>query len=82
MIQQQNLTDIVPAINNLPAANAWTQYGSLNYFEFRGQIMDQDPSSAILLNGIPITGNRVDSQVNSVQEIDVLKGPASMLYGT
>jgi hypothetical protein len=26
MIQQQDLTDIVPAINNLPAANAWTQY--------------------------------------------------------
>ncbi len=82
MIQQQNLTDIVPAINNLPAANAWTQYGSLNYFEFRGQVMDQDPGSAILLNGIPIWGNRADSQVNSIQEVDVLKGPASMLYGT
>jgi iron complex outermembrane recepter protein len=82
MIEQQNLTDIVPAINNLCAANAWTQYGSLNYFEFRGQIMDQDPGSAILLNGIPIQGNRSDSQVNSVQEVDVLKGPASMLYGT
>ena len=82
MIEQQNLTSIVPAINNLPASNAWTQYGSLNYFEFRGQIMDQDPGSAILLNGIPIQGNRSDSQVNSVQEVDVLKGPASMLYGT
>jgi len=82
MIQQQNLTSIVPAINNLPASNAWTQYGSLNYFEFRGQVMDQDPGSAILLNGIPIQGNRADSQVNSVQEVDVLKGPASMLYGT
>lgn len=82
MIQQQNLTSIVPAINNLPASNAWTQYGSLNYFEFRGQVMDQDPGSAILLNGIPIQGNRSDSQVNSVQEVDVLKGPASMLYGT
>jgi len=82
MIQQQGSTDIVPAINNLPAANAWTQYGSLNYFEFRGMIMDQDPGSAILLNGLPIEGNRSDSQVNSVQEVDVLKGPASMLYGT
>ena len=54
----------------------------MNYFEFRGQVMDQDPGSAILLNGIPIQGNRSDSQVNSVQEVDVLKGPASMLYGT
>ncbi len=82
MMRQQNSTDIVPVVNNLPAANAWTQYGSLNYFEFRGMIMDQDPGSAILLNGLPIQGNRSDSQINSVQEVDVLKGPASMLYGT
>jgi outer membrane receptor for monomeric catechols len=44
--------------------------------------MDQDPGSAILLNGIPIQGNRSDSRVNSVQEVDVLKVPASMRYGT
>lgn len=82
LIQQQASTDIVPAINNLPAANAWTQYGSLNYFEFRGMVMDQDPGSAVLLDGLPIDGNRSDSLINSVQSVDVLKGPASMLYGT
>ena len=82
LIEEQESTSIIPVINNMPAANAWTQYGSLNYFEFRGQVMDQDPGSAILLNGIPFWGNRSDSQVNSVQEIDVLKGPASMLFGT
>jgi len=82
MIRQQGSTSIVPVINNLPASNAWTQYGSLNYFEFRGMVMDQDPGSAVLLNGLPIDGNRSDSQLNSVQEVDVLQGPASMLYGT
>jgi hypothetical protein len=30
--------------------------------------MDQDPGSAILLNGIPIWGNRADSQVNSARK--------------
>jgi len=82
MIRQQGSTSIVPVINNMPASNAWTQYGSLNYFEFRGMVMDQDPGSAILLNGLPIQGNRSDSQLNYVQQVDVLKGPASMLYGT
>jgi iron complex outermembrane receptor protein len=82
LIQQQNSTDVVSAINNIPGANAWTQYGSLNYFVFRGFAVDHDPGSAVLLNGLRIEGNRADSQINSVESVDVLKGPASMLYGT
>jgi iron complex outermembrane recepter protein len=81
IIKQQNSTDIVSVINNLPAANAWTQYGSLNYFEFRGFVLGPDPGSSVLLNGLRIEGNREDSQINSVESVDVLKGPASMLYG-
>ncbi len=36
LIQQQNSTGVIPVINNVPGANAVTQYGSLNYFIFRG----------------------------------------------
>jgi iron complex outermembrane recepter protein len=82
IIEQQDDTSIVPVINNLPGANAITEYGSLNYFVFRGFQMDKDPGSAVLLNGLRIEGNRFDSQLNSVESVDVLKGPASMLYGT
>jgi len=82
LIQEQNSTGLVSAVNNIPGANAWTQYGSLNYFVFRGFAQDQDPGSAVLLNGLRIEGNRADSQINSVESVEVLKGPASMLYGT
>jgi iron complex outermembrane recepter protein len=82
MIQEQNLTSIVPVVNNIPGANSWTQYGSLNYFTFRGFSVDHDPGSAVLLNGLRVEGNRADSQINSVESVDVLKGPASNLYGT
>jgi iron complex outermembrane receptor protein len=82
LMQEQASTSIVPVVNNIPGANAWTQYGSLNYFTFRGFSVDHDPGSAVLLNGLRVEGNRADSQINSVESVDVLKGPASNLYGT
>ncbi len=82
LIKQQNATDIVTALNNVPGANAFTAYGAYNYFIFRGFGFDNINGSAMLLNGLPIDGNRINSAVNSVESVGVLKGPASMLYGT
>jgi iron complex outermembrane receptor protein len=82
LIQEQGATEIASVVNNLPGATGWTQYGSLNYFTFRGFQMDKDPGSAVLLNGLRIEGNRFDSQINSVDSVEVLKGPAAMTYGT
>lgn len=82
LIQQQASTDIVSVLNNVPGANAFTEYGVYNYFIFRGFQMDKDPGSAVLLNGMRVEGNRINSQINSIESVEVLKGPASMLYGT
>src|SRR5260370_18176719 len=82
LIKQQNATDIVTALYNVPGANAFTAYGAYNYFIFRGFGFDNINGSAMLLNGLPIDGNRINSAVNSVESVGVLKGPASMLYGT
>ena len=82
LIKQQDATDIVTALNNVPGADAFTAYGTYNYFIFRGFGFDNINGSAMLLNGLPIEGNRINSTINSVESVEVLKGPASMLYGT
>ncbi len=82
VIQRQAATDLVAVVNNLPGAYAMTRYGVYNYFVFRGFQIGKDPGSALLLNGLRVEGNRVNSQVNSIESVQVLKGPASMLYGT
>jgi iron complex outermembrane receptor protein len=82
LIKEQNATDIVTALNNVPGTDAFTAYGTYNYFIFRGFGFDNINGSAMLLNGLPIEGNRINSTINSVESVEVLKGPASMLYGT
>jgi iron complex outermembrane receptor protein len=82
VIQQQGATNIVDVVNNIPSAYAFTQYGGYDYFVFRGFQLDKDPGSAVLLNGMRIEGNRISSQINGVESVEILKGPASMLYGT
>src|SRR5579859_1680679 len=82
LLQQQNSTEIVSAVNNVPGANAFQLYGAYDYFIFRGFGFDNINGSAVLLNGLRLEGNRMNSQINSVESVEVLKGPASMLYGT
>jgi iron complex outermembrane receptor protein len=82
VIQQQGATNVVDVVNNIPGAYAFTQYGGYDYFVFRGFQLDKDPGSAVLLNGMRIEGNRISSQINGVESVEILKGPASMLYGT
>lgn len=82
VIQRQGAPDLVAVVNNIPGAYAMTQYGVYDYFVLRGFQMTNDPGSAVLLNGMRVEGNRVNTQVNSVESVEVLKGPASFLYGT
>jgi len=38
-------------------------------------------SDVLLVDGMRLQGNRINSQLNNVEQIDVLKGPSSILYG-
>jgi len=82
VLQQQGVTNLVDAVENIPNTNSFTLYGMYEYYVFRGFGFDNVVGSSVLLDGLRLEGNRMNTQLNSIQSVEVLKGPASMLYGT
>jgi iron complex outermembrane receptor protein len=82
LIAQQGVTDLVKALYNIPNTNSFVLYGMYEYYVFRGFGFDNIVGSSVLLDGLRLEGNRLNSQLNSIQTVEVLKGPGSMLYGT
>jgi iron complex outermembrane recepter protein len=78
LIQQQNVTDIATAVNTIPGVNAFTAYGIYEYYILRGFGLEARAQTPVLLNGLRLEGNRISSQVNSVESVGVLKGPSSL----
>jgi iron complex outermembrane receptor protein len=76
-LQTQGVNDLVVALQSVANVNSWNQYGVYEYYSFRGF-----SDSVQLVDGIRNEGNRVRSQLSNVESIEILKGPASVLYGS
>jgi iron complex outermembrane receptor protein len=76
-LKQQGINDLVTALQFVNNVNAYQQYGVYEHYQFRGF------SDVVqMVDGIRNEGNRVRSQLSNVESIEVLKGPASVLYGS
>jgi iron complex outermembrane receptor protein len=75
-LQTFAVNDLVTALQSVPNVNAYTQYGAYEYYSFRGF-----SDSVQTVDGVRNEGNRVRSQLANVDRVEVLKGPASVLYG-
>ena len=82
VMNQQGVTDLVTALRNVPGTNSVLLYGMYEYYIFRGFGFDNIVGSSVLLDGLRQEGNRINSQLNFIESVEVLKGPSSMLYGT
>ncbi len=82
VLQQTGATDLVRALYNVPGTNSVLLYGVYEYYIFRGFGFDNIVGSSVLLDGLRQEGNRINSQLNFIESVEVLKGPSSMLYGT
>ncbi|MBN1301532.1 MAG: TonB-dependent receptor plug domain-containing protein [Melioribacteraceae bacterium] len=89
MIREFNITSISEAIDLIPGFNNSRTYLKRNVPTARGILQDHYASKVlVMINGNPTwhagTGeanlDRVD--INDVERIEVLRGPASVLYGT
>ena len=70
------VNDLVTALKYMPNVTAYSQYGVYQYFTFRGF-----SDIVQMVDGIRNEGNRVNTQLANVERVEVLKGPASVLYG-
>ena len=76
-LEAHAINDVVTALQHVPNVNAYTNYGVYQYFTFRGF-----RENVQMVDGIRNEGNRVTTQLANVERVEVLKGPASVLYGT
>lgn len=76
VIAEQGVNDLVSALQNVSGVYPFTTYGVYEYYSFRGFL-----DSVQLLDGVRNEGNRVNTQLTSVERVEVLKGPSSALYG-
>jgi iron complex outermembrane recepter protein len=77
-IEQQGSNDLVGALRNASGVTAQRFYGLYEYYTIRGFF----GASVLLVDGMRMVGNSVNTQLNNVAEVQVLKGPSSILYGS
>jgi iron complex outermembrane recepter protein len=82
LIRQQGVNDLVTALRNVSGVTAQKIYGVYEYYTVRGFNTGGSDAVVVLSDGMRLEGNRLNSQLNSVQSVEVLKGPASILYGS
>lgn len=78
LLEQQGDNDLVSALRNASGVTAQRFYGIYEYYTIRGFF----GGNVMLVDGMRIAGNRINTQLNNVEEIEVLKGPSSILYGS
>ena len=75
-LEAHAINDVVTALQNVSSVAAYTTYGVYQSYVFRGF-----SDSVMMVDGIRNEGNRVNTQLANVDRLEVLKGPASVLYG-
>lgn len=76
LIEQAN-NDLPSVLRNAAGVQGLVWYGMYEYYTIRG-FNNQDVQ---LVDGIRQEGNRFNTQLNNVEQVDILRGPGSVLYG-
>jgi len=78
LLEQQGVNDMVTALRNASGVQAQRWYGGVyEYYTIRGF----NQADVMLVDGLRLEGNRFNTQLNNIESVEILKGPASVLYG-
>jgi len=77
VLLQQGNNDLPSVLRNAAGVQGFVQYGVYEYYTIRG-FNNQDVQ---LVDGIRQEGNRFNTQLNNIEQVDILRGPGSVLYG-
>ncbi|HVH27191.1 MAG TPA: TonB-dependent receptor [Vicinamibacterales bacterium] len=82
LMRQQSVNTVGEALRNASGVQAVRWYGAYEQYTIRGFFDDdRDSFNTMLVDGMRMGGNRYSTQTNSIQSVEVLKGPSSVLYG-
>ncbi|OFV98647.1 MAG: hypothetical protein A3H28_10470 [Acidobacteria bacterium RIFCSPLOWO2_02_FULL_61_28] len=81
VLVEQGVNDMVTALRNASGVSAVRKWGMYDYYTIRGFHVGDRGTDVQLVDGMRLEGNRFSTQLNNVEQIDVLKGPSSILYG-
>src|SRR5580658_3438862 len=79
-IQEQGLNDVATALENISGASVQVQYGAYEWYTLDG-FAQQSGNDFLYIDGMTLAGNRPQTQLDNVEEIQVFKGPDGVLYG-
>ena len=81
-LKEQASETLGAAMRNISGATAFVRYGAYQSFTVRGFNTEGGTAHIMLLSdGVRNEGGRIASLLTNVDRIEVLKGPASVLYG-
>ena len=79
-LREQGINDLATALENASGVSVQVQYGAYEWYTMGG-FTQQSGNDFLFVDGMTQTGNRSRTQLTSVEEIQVLKGPNAVLYG-
>jgi iron complex outermembrane recepter protein len=80
VLQEQGINDLPAALENISGVMTQVQYGVYEWYTIGG-ITQQSGNDFLYVDGMTLTGNRSATQLNNIEEVQVFKGPNSILYG-
>lgn len=79
-LREQGVNDLNAALENVSGVITQVQYGVYQWYTVSG-ITQQSGNDFLYVDGMAMTGNRSNTQLNNIEQVEVFKGPNAVLYG-
>jgi iron complex outermembrane receptor protein len=79
-LREQGVSDLAAALENASGVITQVQYGVYEWYTIGG-VTQQSGNDFLFVDGMTLTGNRSNTLINNIEEVQVFNGPNAALYG-